>query len=301
MRRYFAALVLTIFILTSIFSGCTLDIKQPKETKKKSESTYFVFKDDLNRELKIKVPVSSVVSLAPSHTEIIFALGKDEKLKGVTVFCNYPEEAKKKTKVGDFYNPNVETIVKLKPDLVLSVKGIQNNLIKTLEKNGIQVVVFDATSLKDCARDIKTIGKLLGAEKKAEEIGKAIINASSKYQKTGKKVFIEISPNPLITAGKNTFISDAIKAAGGINVGDEFGEGYPIVNPEKLFEINPDVYLISKSLNLTYEDILKRPGFSNLECVKNKKVFVLPNDDIIQRPGPRIVEGIEVINELINR
>ncbi|MCX7832377.1 MAG: cobalamin-binding protein [Actinobacteria bacterium] len=301
MKKFITVFLIVILLFASTFSGCTLETKRPEKTTKKPETTYFSFKDDLNRELKIKVPVSSVVSLAPSHTEVIFALGKGQKLKGVTVFCNYPEEAKKKPKVGDFFNPNVEMIVKLKPDLVLAVKGIQNSLIRTLENNGIQVAVFDATSLKDCAKDIKIIGKLLGAEKKAEEIGNAIVNASSNYEKTGKKVFIEISPDPLITAGKNSFISDAIKAAGGINVGDEFGEGYPIVNPEKLFEINPDVYLVSKSLNLKYEDIAKRPGFSKLKCIKNRKVFVLPDDDIVQRPGPRIIKGIEVINELINR
>lgn len=300
MRQKFFVFALALALLLISLAGCSATAKTEKIKLNTTQET-FSFKDDLGRTVKIKVPVKSVVSLAPSNTETLFALGVSKKIKGVTVFCNYPEEARKITKVGDFFNPNVELIIKLKPELVLAVKGIQNTTIQALEKNGIKVAVFEATSLDDCANDILTIGKLVGSEEKAKKIAESIKNLKKKYPSAGKKVFLEISPEPLITCGKNTFLSDAIEAAGGINAGKEFGEGYPIVNPEKLFQINPDVYLISKSLNLTPEDIKKRPGFENLKCVQEGKVFVVPDDDVIQRPGPRIVKGVEILHEFISR
>lgn len=301
MKRKFQLIAVLLLIFSLILSGCAKPAAKVEQKQPKAERELISFTDDAGRKIELRVPVESVVSLAPSHTETIFAIGAEKKLKGVTVFCNYPEEAKKLPKIGDFFNPNVELIIKLKPELVLAVKGVQDSLVSSLEKNGIKVAVFDATSLEDCASDIEKIGEILGCKEKAQEIADSVREASKKYENTGKKVFLEVSPQPLITAGKNTFLSDAIRAAGGINAGDEFGEGYPVVNPEKLIEINPDVYLISKSLNLKPEDIKKRPGFSGLNCVKNGKVFVLPDDDIIQRPGPRIVEGIEMIHELISR
>lgn len=301
MKTRFYQLLVLLLAFAMLFTGCEQKTDKAASVHQERKEAVYELTDDLGRKVKMKIPVSSVVSMAPSHTEILYAIGASEKLKAVTVFCNHPEEAKKLPKIGDFFNPNVELILQMKPQLVLAVKGIQNQVISSLEKAGIAVIVLDATSLEDCASDIETIGKLLGKEREASEVADSIRNAEKRYKATGKKVFIEISPEPLITAGKNTFISDAIRAAGGINAGDEFGEGYPIVNPEKLIQINPDVYLISKSLNIKPEDVMKRPGFQSLKCVKEGKVFVVPDDDIIQRPGPRIVQGIEAMNELINR
>jgi iron complex transport system substrate-binding protein len=294
-----AAFFLMFLLIFLTATSCT-DVKADKGDIKQ-EDREFSFKDDSGRVVRISIPVESVVSLAPSHTEIVFALGAQDKLKGVTSFCNYPREAEKIDKVGDFFNPNLELIISKKPDIVLAVKGVQESVIASLEKNGIAVAIFDATSLEDTARDIEIIGKILGREKKADSIARNIRDASKRYKSTGKTVFLEINSQPLITAGKNTFISAAIKAAGGLNAGDLIGEEYPMVNPEKLIEIDPDVYLISKSLGVSPEDVKKRPGFSRLECVREGKIYVLPDDDIIQRPGPRIVEGIEMINEIINK
>jgi len=304
MQRKTIAALLIALMLFAFIAGCTTPKTAEKPAVKESTAvarTELSFKDDLNRQLTLSVPVNSVVSLAPSFTETIFALEAENKLKGVTNFCNYPEEAKQIQKVGDFFNPNVELIVSLKPEVVFSVRGIQENTIATLEKNGIKVVVLDATSLDDAASDIELIGKILGSSQKAIEIANSIREAKTKYIPTGKKVFIEINHQPLMTAGKNSFLSDAIKAAGGINVGDEFGEGYPIVNPEKLVELDVDVYLISNALGVKPEDVASIQGFERLSAVKNQKVFIIPDDDTIQRPGPRIIKGIEMIHELIVR
>lgn len=304
MQKKLTAILLIALLLFASVTGCSTGKNDEKQLTKETPPaarTEISFKDDINRQLTLSIPVNSVVSLAPSFTEIIFELGAEKKLKGVTNYCNYPEEAMQIQKVGDFFNPNVELIVSLKPEVVFSVKGIQENTISTLEKNGIKVIVLEATSLDDAAGDIELIGKILGSSQKALELADSIRKAKTKYSPTGKKVFIEINHQPLMTAGKNSFLSDAIKAAGGINVGDEFGEGYPIVNPEKLVELDVDVYLISKSLGVKPEDVASIQGFNHLSAVKNRKVFIVPDDDIIQRPGPRIVKGIEMIHELIVR
>jgi iron complex transport system substrate-binding protein len=303
MVRKLTSWVLIFAILISLLTGCTQKaaVEKREVSKIKTQSTTFTFKDDLNRQISLNVPVKSVVSMAPSFTEIIFELGAGKKLKGVTNFCNYPEEAKKIQKIGDFFNPNVELIVSLKPEVVFSVKGIQENTVNALEKNGIKVVVLEATSLEDLAKDIELVGKIIGSEKKAKEIASAIRDAKTKYAPTGKKVFIEINHQPLMTAGRNSFLSDAIKAAGGINVGDQFGDGYPMVNPEKLLETDVDVYLISKSLGVKPDDVAKFQGLERLSAVKNNRVYVIPDDDLIQRPGPRIIQGIQMIHELLTK
>ncbi len=301
MKKQRILLYLTIFALfLATFTGCTGKENLTENEKQQANSTTVItIVDDLGSRYEFKEPLKRVVSLAPSITEIIFALGEDSKLVGVTNFCDYPEGARNKTKIGDFFNPNVEEIIKLKPDAVIGVKGVQDSLIKTMKDRKIPVLVFDSTSLEDLASDIEKIGRLFGNNKKALKVADEIRSINRKYSPTGKKVFLEINAQPIITAGKNTFISDAIRAAGGVNAGDAIGADYPVVNVEKIVEINPQIYLISKSLGVKPEDVYKRPGFENLECVKKKKVFVLENDDIIFRPGPRIVEGVNYLHEII--
>lgn len=301
MKKQRILLYFAIFALfLAAFTGCTAKANLTEKEKQQANSTTVItIVDDLGSRYEFKEPLKRVVSLAPSITEIIFAIGEDSKLVGVTNFCDYPEEARNKTKIGDFFNPNVEEIIKLKPDAVIGVKGVQDSLIKTMKDRQIPVLVFDSTSLDDLASDIEKIGKLFGNNKKAVKVADEIRSIDRKYSLTGKKVFLEINAQPVITAGQNTFISDAIRAAGGVNAGDAIGADYPVVNVEKIVEINPDIYLISKNLGVKPEDVFKRPGFENLECIKNKKVFVLKNDDIIFRPGPRIVEGVNYLHEII--
>lgn len=291
MKRFVAVILLFALVLT----GCT--------PSQQNQSQHFAVEvlDDTSSTVILDEPAGRVVSLAPSATEIVFALGMEDHLVGVSNFCNYPDEARQIQKVGDFFNPNTELIISLDPDLVLAVKGVQETLVNTLKKNSIPVYVYDPHDVAGIIDNILDTGRLLGAEKAAENLAHDLESTIVQQEPTGLKVFIEINPEPIMTAGSGTFISDLIRKAGFENAGDEFGEGYPVVSPEALLEIQPDIYLISRETGVTPDDIAARPGFNTLACVRKGNVFVISNDDIFFRPGPRIVQAYEELIKLAER
>lgn len=291
MKKLAIVLVLLIFTIT----GCS----SPSESAKTEPAIKVV--DDTSSTIVLDKPAQRVISLAPSNTEIVFAIGKQDSLVGVSNFCNYPEEARQIQKVGDYFNPNTEMILDLNPELVLAVKGVQESLIATLKKNNIPVYVYDPHSVEGIVKNILDTGKMLGAEEEAEKVAEELRQTIKQQEPTGLKIFVEINPEPIITAGSNTFISDLIKKSGCQNVGDEFGEGYPVVSPEALLDMQPDIYLISKNIGVTPDDVAARPGFNSLDCVKEGNVFVISDDDVFFRPGPRIIKAYEELLSIIER
>jgi len=245
-----------------------------------------------------KLP-QKIVSLSPSNTEILFALGAGDRVIGVTSYCDYPEDAKKVEKVGDFEGPNIELIRKVQPDIVLA-GYIQEEAIKTLEDMHIPVIVTEAESFDAIYKSIGLIGKLTGTDAKAEEIVTGMKDKISEIEakiKDKKKptVFYVVWADPLTTAGSNTYINDVIKLAGGINVAEKV-ESWAKYSAEQLLKDNPEILvaaLHSTDKGMTKEDLSKNQIFSKLECVKQGKVYVISDDNIISRPGPRIVQAIE--------
>ena len=246
-----------------------------------------------------KVP-ERIVSLSPANTEILFAVGAGSKVVGVTSFCDYPEEVKNIQKIGTFDGPNIELIKKAQPDVVLAGGYIQEDLINTLEGLNIPVISTEAMDFNSIFDSIKLIGKITGNDDKAAEIVGGMqkkINeiAEQTKDKEKPKVFYVVWTDPLTTAGANTFINDVIKTAGGINTAEK-AEGWAKYSAEQLVMDNPDILisaLHSTDNGITKETLSKMPAFENLSCVKNGKIYVMPDDNIISRPGPRIVEAIE--------
>jgi iron complex transport system substrate-binding protein len=245
-----------------------------------------------------KVP-QKIVSLSPSNTEILFTLGAGERVVGVTSYCDYPEAAKKIEQVGDFEGPNMELIMKVQPDVVLA-GYIQEELVKNLEDMGIPVIVTEAESFEAIYQSISLIGKVTGTDAEAEKITTemkskiAEIEAKTK-DKEKPTVFYLVWKDPLMTAGSKTFIDDVIKAAGGINIAEK-ADGWAKYSAEELIKDNPEILvaaLHSTDKGMTKEDLSKNQIFSKLECVKKGKVYVMSDDNIISRPGPRIVKAIE--------
>ncbi|MDD4504578.1 MAG: ABC transporter substrate-binding protein [Clostridiaceae bacterium] len=226
-----------------------------------------------------KVP-QKIVSLSPSNTEILFALGAGERVVGVTSYCDYPEEAKKVEKVGTFDGPNMELIKKVQPDVVLA-GYIQEELIKTLEDMGIPVIVTEAESFEAIYQSIGLIGEITGTDAKAEEIVAGMKNKIAEIEaKTKDKekptIFYVVWTDPLTTAGSKTYINDVIKVAGGINVAEKV-ESWANYSAEELIKDNPDMLvaaLHSTDEGMTKEDISKNQIFSKLECVKQGKIHV---------------------------
>lgn len=254
--------------------------------------------DDLGRTVTIPARLDRVVSLAPSLTEMIFAAGAGDRLVGVTTFCNYPAEALSIRKVGDTQTPNIESIIALKPQVVFVSTASQLEAFKaTLEDNGIKVFVTNANSFEDVLTNLQQLGELFGTERQtADVIEKLDSRVDAVRQKVASKtpvrVFVQISREPLFTIGKQSFLTEIIRIAGGESVTEAVETGYPKLSKETALAMDPDVIILSAS------DDNREPNevFKNSKAVKNGHVFSV-DADILSRPGPRIADAIEQIAE----
>lgn len=252
--------------------------------------------DDLGREIKIPAQIERAVSLAPNLTENIFAVGAGERLVGVTSFCNFPAEANKIQKIGDTLNPNMETIIALKPNIVFVSTASQiETFAKTLERQNIAVFITNPANLDGVFNNLRQLGDIFGTKRQAEiliaDLQKRIFDVENSIKaKPGEKVFVQISKEPLFTIGKDSFLTEIIERAGLISVTKDVATAYPKLSKETALALDPEVIILSDSEdNKTPNDV-----FKNSRAVKNDKIFRV-NADIISRPSPRIVDALEQI------
>ncbi len=243
-----------------------------------------------------------VISLLPSYTEIIFELGSGNSLVGVTNFCNWPTQAKEIAKVGDYINPDREMIYKLKPDIIFMGEW-KNDVVKSFaKKRGIKIVVIPQEKrVDDIYTTIKTIAKYLKKEDKALELikqMKARINLKEARIKTLKKVYIDLDFD-FWTCGSESFISDVISKAGGVNIFNDVKQGYFKTSWEEIVRRNPDVILIISSRKP--DEFISFTSSQKVSAIKNLKVYKFSDSerDIISRPAPRIVEIIDKLREIL--
>jgi iron complex transport system substrate-binding protein len=252
--------------------------------------------DDEGSQVTLDKPATRIVSLAPANTEIVYAIGAGDKLVAGTTYDDYPAQAKSLHKVGDFNNPNIEKTASYSPDLVLAAGGIQDKLRTKLEALGMKVYVVDPKTYDGTVASIENIGKLAGAEAGATQVGGKMTAAQQTVQaavadQPKKTVFLEIYSKPLMTAGKDTYISDMIGIAGGENIGDQAGTGFPNFSTEVLVKDDPEVYIADSGSMSKPGDINQRAGFGALTAVKDGQVYVI-DDSTIARPGPRLADGL---------
>jgi iron complex transport system substrate-binding protein len=230
---------------------------------------------------------------------MIFAAGAGDKLVGNTLYCNFPEEAKKVAKVGDLISIDYEKIIKLKPDLIfITVEGNVKDSYEKLNKLGFNVFVSNPRNYTGIKKTFSDIGKIFNLENRTKKIisdwdlryNKIINDAKSYPQKT--TMFL-IGLNPIILAGKNTFINELITSAGLINICADSPYNYPIFNREEIIKRNPDYILITgmskdetKNLVKIYEE------WRLLKAVRDGNLIVV-EPDLFLRPGPRFVEALE--------
>ena len=255
--------------------------------------------DDAGSEFTLKKPATRIVSLAPSQTEMVYAVGAGDRLVGNSDYCDYPEEAKEVEKVGGFADPNVEKIVSLQPDLVLAAAGVQGEIVARLEELKVPVVVLDPTTLDGVFADLEKLGTLVGEEAQARELVTTLRAAADEVASRVSglqqpSVFFEIYSKPLMTAGAGTLIEDLVRCAGGTNIGSAAGEGYPEFSQEVLLTEDPDVYIAVAGAQADPGDIAERPGYAQLTAVKGDRVFVI-EDNLVVRAGPRAVQGLQQI------
>lgn len=247
-----------------------------------------------------------IVALSPSTVEVLYKLGLQDRIVGVTEYSDYPEEAKSKPKVGDFNGVNIEKIIEAKPDVVFAGSGMSKETFQKLTSMNIKILVTEARTVAQIPETFNMIGKATGTEDKAKALADEVesrINAIKDKVKDAKKVktyyVISFGKDGNWTAGKGTFISDLIAMAGGENISDDV-ESWTDYSLEKIVEKSPELILISAMVANGNKDILNNEnGYKDTPAVKNGNVAIL-DDNLTQRPGPRIVEGLEAIARAIH-
>ncbi|MFA5008505.1 MAG: cobalamin-binding protein [Candidatus Omnitrophota bacterium] len=247
-----------------------------------------------------------IISLAPATTEILFALGLDKEIIGVSEFCNYPSQARAKEKIGTFSQPNIEKILSFKPDLIFCTGLEQAQVIAKLRQLNLNIFVSDPKNINELFRSIEEIGRLTNREKEAEKL---IVHMKTRIEKINsrvlkipedkkQKIFIEIWYNPLTTVGSGSFINELIKLSGGVNITSDIKRAYASVAQEVVLKRDPDYIILAYMGNLSpVEQVMARPGWSNITAVKNKHVYNDINPDSLLRPGPRVVDALEELHK----
>ena len=250
--------------------------------------------DELGRKLTLASPPQRIVSLAPSITETLFALGLKDRIVGVTSFCDYPQDVAAVEKVGDTQRPSTERIVALRADLVIASTSSQlEPFVKKLDELGVPVYVSNPRDLEGLLRSIEKIGELTGVGGRARELTAEmrarVEDVASRVEGRGRPpVLILLGTQPLITAGATSFLSDLIRRAGGRSISDDVASDYPQFSLETALARRPEViFLQAGESNL--------PGRLNeTPAARAGRVFHV-NDDLLLRPGPRLVDGLEQI------
>jgi iron complex transport system substrate-binding protein len=253
----------------------------------------YVF-DDLGRLVAINGTPQRIISLAPSNTEILFALGLGGKVVGVTDYCDYPPEALSKTKVGGYANPDIEKIVALNPYLILAGYGNPIEVVYTLAGLGLTVFGIKTTDLADLLNDIRRVGEITDKEVEAQALTsamesriQAVTNQTEELEQR-PRVFYIVWHDPLWTAGSGTFINELIEKAGGVNI---FGNvtGYPMVSIEDVLALNPEIIITSE---WSYDWAQNATELASTNASQTGRIYTC-DDNLVQRPGPRLVEGLE--------
>jgi ABC-type Fe3+-hydroxamate transport system substrate-binding protein len=246
--------------------------------------------------------VTRAVSLAPSITESIFAVGGGDRLVGVTTFCNYPPRAAAIAKVGDTLNPNLETIIALKPQVVFVSTASQiEAFTDTLAANGVTVYVTGADSLDGVFQDLEKLGELFGTEDRAKRVVADLQKrVDVVWQMAGSRrhvpVFVQFSREPLFTIGKQSYLNAVLEKAGAVSVTAEVESAFPKLSKETAAALQPEAIILSKS----DDNAEPNEAFRNSPAVLNNKVFSI-DADLLSRPGPRLVDAMEQIAERLGQ
>ncbi len=296
LTQVFLVLVSLAFLLSSLV-GCT-----------ESTENTGVLIDDLGRPIPVSDPAQTLVSLGPSITEILFDLGLGDRVVGVTDYCDYPQAARSKDKVGaPFPGFSVETILDLQPDLVLSLAGA---IVQQLEDRGLTVAVLHPTSIQNIYWDIALVGQLTGKETEAAQLVEsmqarvdAVVARTSTAAET-PTVFYEVdgswNENKPWTAGYGTFQDSLINLAGGISIAAA-RSGWYEMSIEEILDADPDIIILEDfQFGVTPETVASRSAWAGLKAVAEGDMHPVEDPNLTSRPGPRIVDGLEMLAKMIH-
>jgi len=279
-----AGLFIVLLSISVALTACTATWETPVD---------YIF-DDLGRLVAINGTPQRIISLAPSNTEILFALGLGDKVIGVTDWCNYPPEALEKEKIGGYSDPDVEKIIALNPDLILAGYGNPIEVVNSLDALGLTVFGIKTVDLNDLLNDIRRVGEITDSEVEAQALTsemaraiEAVTDVTSQLDER-PRVFYLLWYDPLWTAGSRTFIHELIEKAGGVNICQNL-TGYPEIGLEYVLASDPEVIITSQ---WCYDWALNATELASTNASQTGRIYTC-NDDLVQRPGPRLVEGLQ--------
>ena len=251
----------------------------------------------------------AIVTLSPSATKILYAIGAEDQIAAVSEFSDYPAEAAEKPVVGGFDGKtlSIETILSYKPDLVYLTDGMHNFLIDPLNEYGIKWYLSKASSIDSIKQEILDMGEITAHTIEAavlvnqmEEKLNAIAERMQpeEQNETPVTIYYEVWNEPFMSAGASSYINDIIVHAGAVNVFADLEEAYPMVSEETIIARGPQVILLPASNGITVESVKARTGWEEIPAVKNNRVYVI-DDNLYSRPGPRVTDVVFDLTELV--
>jgi iron complex transport system substrate-binding protein len=305
LKKGFIAVMLLSLVFT--FGGCSgaNNTSNSTSSNASAETKYpLTITDDFGKKVTIEKEPAKIVSLAPSNTEILFALGLGSKVAGRSENDNYPAEASSIPVVGGFSGPNTESIIKLAPEVVFAFKGsLTDEAQKLLESSGIKVVTFNPANIEGVYSDIKVAGEICNVQAKAKELTdsmqakrEGILSKIANVK--SKKVIVDIGG--FYSAGQGSFIDSMLKELKADNIAATTTGEWPQLSVEQIVSSDPDVYI---SLYTSLDELKAVSGLSSTTAFKNGNVIVIESEtvdnDVMQRPGPRVIDGLEIYAKTI--
>lgn len=296
-----STLMIVVIAAVVFVGGLSVGLLVAPALQEVEEPSGMKITDGWGRSVTVPQPVERIVSLAPSSTEILFALGLGERVVGVDQASNHPPEAQDKTIVGGYVGGfNLEVITVLDPQLILASDINAAELVGDLENRSFAVVVLNPSGVYGVLEDIELVGSITGTDSEAEEL---VSNLTARVETITNltlgvetpSVYIELDNN-LYTYGPGSFGDDMLGLAGGENIAGSMGSPMPKLDEEFVVSSSPQIII---TVFTPVEEIKSRPGWSDISAVQNDKVFAV-DGDLISRPGPRIVDGLEELAHLIH-
>lgn len=309
MTRRLAILLGVLVLLVAACGGATAGLPASPSPTATASPTAAAFPATLSdfqgRSVTVHARPKRIVSIGPSITEFLFALGAGDRVVGVDEFSDEPAAAKQIEKVGGV-KVNLEKVVSLRPDLVLTVK-FSDGTIESLLSAGLTVLVVDPQSISDVSRTAVLVGRAVGADgaKLASDIDAQLSSVKDKVAAatTKPRVFHEVDasdPTKPFTVGPGSYIQDLIVLAGGTNIAANSGSAYPQLSLEEVVKDDPEVIILGDAdYGTTPDQVAARPGWSAISAVKNKKIFGI-SDSLVSRPGPRVGDAALAYAKLLH-
>lgn len=295
--------------------SCSCGKREPDEAGAGDTRSLVEETDVLGRTLRLAAYPERIVSTAPSNTELVLQLGCRDRLVGVTRFYGWPELVEGVTRVGGYYDPSIETIMALQPNLVLVARGVSQEVLEKMQRLGLPVFCLDTQDLDDLYRDVATVGRLLGVEDKAAALvektkaGIAEVTATTGDlpESERPRVFWLGQEEPVMTAGPDNMINTLFELAGGVNVAADAPRPWPTYSLETLLVKDPQVIIVAPQMPparaTSADEVLGRlrahPVWSQISAVRTGRVHLV-RTDLIGQPTPRVVDGLRELAELFH-